>query len=201
MGVGAGSVLAGLSGAFPVDASPPRTAAVSEAGGRTQLSGLLTAGAIIALIPAADVLRDVPDAALAGILLFIATRIVRVGELREIARFDRVEFALAIATMLTVALVGVEQGIAVAVALAILDRTRISARPQVHVLGRVPQTTSWTPIGGPEGAAEVPGVLVVLFATPLWYANAVHFRGAGPQSDRAHPRPAAARTCARRPRE
>ena len=176
LGVGAGSVLAGLSGAFPVDASPPRTTAVSEAGGRTQLSGLLTAGAIIALIPAAGVLRDVPEAALAGILLFIATRIVRVGELREIARFDRVEFALAIATMLTVALVGVEQGIGVAVALAILDRTRISARPQLHVLGRLPQTTSWTPIGGPEGAAEVPGVLVVLFATPLWYANAIHFR-------------------------
>ena len=176
LGVGAGSVLAGLSGAFPVDASPPRTTAVSEAGGRSQLSGLLTAGAIIALIPAAGVLHDVPEAALAGILLFIATRIVRIGELREILRFDRLEFALAITTMLTVALVGVEQGIGVAVALAILDRTRISAKPQVHVLGRVPQTTSWTPIGGPEGAAEVPGVLVVLFATPLWYANAVHFR-------------------------
>ncbi len=175
LGVGAGSVLAGFVGAFPVDASPPRTTAVSEAGGRSQFAGLLAAAGIVALIPAAGLLHNVPEAALAGILLFIATRLVRVGELREIARFDRVEFALAITTMLTVALLGVEQGIAVAVALAILDRTRISARPQLHVLGRVPNTTSWIPIGGPEGAAEVPDVLVVLFATPLWYANAVHF--------------------------
>ncbi len=175
LGVGAGSVLAGLSGTFPVDASPPRTTAVSEAGGRSQLSTLLAAVAIIALIPAAGVLTNVPEAALAGILLFIATRIVRVGELRQIARFDRVEFALAVTTMLTVALVGVEQGIGVAVGLAILDRARISARPQVHVLGRVPMTTSWTPLGAPPEATEVSGVLVLLFATPLWYANAIHF--------------------------
>ena len=78
-------------------------------------------------------------------------------------------------TLLTVAFVGVEQGIAVAVGLAILDRTRLSARPQLHVLGRIPQTTSWAPLGA-EQAAQVPGVLVVLFATPLWYANAVNFR-------------------------
>ncbi len=78
--------------------------------------------------------------------------------------------------MLTVALVGVEQGIGVAVGLAILDRTRLSARPQLHVLGRIPGTTSWAPLSSEEHAAQVPGVLVVLFATPLWYANAVHFR-------------------------
>lgn len=78
-------------------------------------------------------------------------------------------------TLLTVAFVGVEQGIAVAVGLAILDRTRLSARPQLHVLGRIPGTTSRIPISSPEQPAQVPGVLVVLFATPLWYANAVHF--------------------------
>jgi MFS superfamily sulfate permease-like transporter len=79
-------------------------------------------------------------------------------------------------TLLTVALIGVEQGIGVAVALAILDRTRLSARPQLHVLGRLPGTTSWAPLNSTEQAAQVPGVVVVLFATPLWYANAEHFR-------------------------
>jgi sulfate permease, SulP family len=77
-----------------------------------------------------------------------------------------------------VALIGVEQGIGVAVVLAILDRTRLTARPQLHVLGRIPGTTSWAPIGAPERPTEVPGVLVVLFATPLWYANATHFAAA-----------------------
>ena len=101
---------------------------------------------------------------------------MHIHDLIDIARYDRFEFGLALVTMLTVALVGVEQGIGVAVALAILDRTRLSARPHLHVLGRIPATTSWAPLGGTEHAVEVPGVLVVLFATPLWYANATDFR-------------------------
>jgi len=79
-------------------------------------------------------------------------------------------------TLLAVVLIGVEQGIAVAVGLAILDRVRLSARPQLHVLGLIPGTTSWAPLSAGVPAAEVQGILVLLFATPLWYANAVHFR-------------------------
>ena len=175
LGVGAGSIAAGLLGAFPVNASPPRTAAVAAASGRTQMAGLVAAAAILLLIPAAGLLKDVPVATLAGVLLFVAARIFHGRDLRAIARFDPFEFVLAVITLLAVAFVGVEQGIAVAVGLAILDRTRLSARPQLHVLGRIPQTTSWAPISSPSEPTPVPGVLVVLFATPLWYANAVHF--------------------------
>ena len=175
LGVGAGSVLAGLSGAFPVNASPPRTAAVAAAGGRTQVAPLLAAAGVAIVIPAAGALHDLPLATLAGVLMFVATRVFHLDDLRSVARFDHWEFALAIVTLLTVALVGVEQGIGVAVGLAILDRTRLSARPQLHVLGRIPGTTSWTPLHVDDGAAEVAGVKVLLFATPLWYANAVHF--------------------------
>jgi len=176
LGVGAGNIVAGLVGAFPVDASPPRTAAVVAAAGRTQLTGLAAAGVLVLLIPAAALLEDLPVATLAAILIFIAARILRIHDLIDIARYDRVEFGLALITLLTVALVGVEQGIGVAVALAIVDRARLSARPRLHVLGRIPSTTSWVPLSGTEPAIEVPGVLVVLFATPLWYANATNFR-------------------------
>lgn len=175
LAVGAGNAVAGLIGSFPVNASPPRTAAVANAGGRSSLSSLLAAAAVAALIPAAGILRDVPLATLAGVLLFVAARLFNVRELARIARFDRLEMALALATLLTVALVGVEQGIGVAVGLAILERTYRSARPQLHVLGRIPNTTSWAPVSPATAATEVPGVLVVLFATPLWYANSVHF--------------------------
>jgi high affinity sulfate transporter 1 len=176
IGVGAGSIVAGISGSFPVDASPARTAAVASAGGRTQATGLGAALVIAALIPAAGLLKDVPLATLAAVLIFVATRIFHVKDLLSIAKFDVFELGLAVITLLTVALVGVEQGIAVAMGLAILDRTRLSARPQLHVLGRIPGTTSWAPLSTAEGSAQVPGVLVILFATPLWYANATHFR-------------------------
>lgn len=176
LGVGAGSVVAGLIGSFPVNASPPRTAAVARSRGRSQLAGLLAAVAIIFLIPAGGLLRDVPVATLAAILLIVAARIFHARQLYAIARFQLVEFALAAVTLVTVALIGVEQGIGVAVALAIIDRTARSARPQLHVLGRIPGTTSWAPLPSVDHPAQVPGVLVVLFATPLWYANADHFR-------------------------
>jgi len=176
LGVGAGSIVAGLCGSFPVNASPPRTAIVVSAGGRTQAAGLGAAMALVLLIPAAGLLKDVPLATLAGVLIFVATRILHVGELAAIARFDKFELGLTVVTLLTVALVGIEQGIGVAVALAVLDRTRLSARPQLHVLGRLANSTSWVPLSRVPNAVQVPGVLVVLFATPLWYANAVHFR-------------------------
>jgi SulP family sulfate permease len=176
VGVGVSSVLAGLFGAFATNASPARTAAVQSAGGRSQLAGLVAAAAVVLLVPATGLLTDVPVAALAAILLFVATRIFHARALAAVARFDRWEFALAVVTLLTVAVVGVEQGIGVAVGLAILDRTRLSARPRLYVLGRVPGTTSWEPLGRVDNPQPVPGVVVVQLVAPLYYANAEHVR-------------------------
>jgi SulP family sulfate permease len=177
IGVGAGNILAGLTGAFPVDASPPSTAAVISAGGRTQLATLGAAALVAAiLIPAAALLHDVPLAALAAVLIFIAIRIFHLHDFTAVFRFDRWEFALAAITTLTVALIGVEEGIGVAMALAVLDRTRLSARPHAHILGQIPGTTSWEPLDRDQQPTEIPGVLVMLFASPLYFANAGHFR-------------------------
>ncbi|MBF6558191.1 MAG: SulP family inorganic anion transporter [Acidimicrobiales bacterium] len=176
LGVGAGSVAAGLVGAFAVDASPPRTAAVASAGGRTQLAGLGAAAMVLLLIPVAGLLKDVPLTTLAAVLIYVAVQLFHVHDLAAVLRFDLWEFGLAIVTLLTVALIGVEQGIAVAVGLAVLDRARLSARPQAHVMARIPGTTSWEPVESGQHLIEVPGVLVVLFAAPLYFANVGHFR-------------------------
>jgi len=176
VGVGAGSILAGVAGAFAVNASPARTAAVASAGGRTQLAGLAAAAGVVLVVPAAGLLKDVPLATLAAILIFVATRLFHVEQLVSIFRFDRWEFGLAIVTLLTVALVGVEQGIGVAVGLAILDRTRLSARPHSYVLGKIPGTTSWEPLGNPHQPVSEPGVVVVQWLAPVYYANAAVFR-------------------------
>jgi MFS superfamily sulfate permease-like transporter len=177
IGVGAGSILSGLFGSFAVNASPARTAAVSSTGGKTQATGLGAAVVMAALIPAAGLLTDVPLATLAAVLVFVATRIFHGRDLVRIMRFSTWEFALALITLVVVAVVGVEQGIAVAVGLAILDRTRRSARPATYVLGRIPGTTSWEAFENPDNdAALVPGVLVFFFGGPLYFANAGFFR-------------------------
>jgi high affinity sulfate transporter 1 len=176
VGVGGGSILAGLVGAFPVNASPPRTGAVATAGGRTQAGPLGAAAAVVLLIPVANIFRDVPLATLAAILIYVAYHLFNWRDLLAIFRFSGIEFALATVTLLAVVLVGIQQGIAVAVVLAILDRIRVSARPKLHVMGRIPGTTSWQRREIEPSAETVPGVLVTLFATPIWYANAEHFR-------------------------
>ena len=125
---------------------------------------------------AAGLLKDLPQATLGAILLFIATRLFRVKELRAIRRFDPLELGLALVTLLTVAVVGAEQGMVVAILLSLADRTRRTARPRDAVLGREPGTQHWIPrdIGSPtEG---VPGVLVYLLYAPLWYGNADYVR-------------------------
>jgi high affinity sulfate transporter 1 len=176
IGVGAGSIVSGLFGSFAVNASPARTAAVASTGGRTQVGGLGAAVVIVALVPAAVLLTDVPRATLAAVLIFVATRIFHAKDLLHIARYDLWEFALALVTLVVVAVVGVEQGIAVAVALAILDRTRRTARPKTFLLGRIPGTTSWEPIVHANNATVVPGVVVFLFGAALYFANAGYFR-------------------------
>ena len=87
VGAGAGSLLAGLIGAFPVNASPPRTGIVAETGGRSQASGLLAVALVIVILAfGAKLLAYVPEAALGGVLLFVATRIFRLRQMRIILR-------------------------------------------------------------------------------------------------------------------
>ena len=177
IGIGAGSVAAGLIGAFPVDASPPNTAIATAAGTRSQLANIMAAVLVlgVALVATAP-LADLPEAMLAATLVFIATKLFRVGELRTILRFDRLEFALATVTLLAVALIGIEQGVAVATILSLADRTRRSARPQDAVLGHEPGTDHWIPADIGRPTEQIPGVLVYLVYAALWYGNADYLR-------------------------
>jgi MFS superfamily sulfate permease-like transporter len=108
VGIGAGSVAAGLIGAFAVDASPPNTAIVTASGARSQLTHVVAAAVVLGVVVLATApLAHLPEATLGATLVFIATKLFRVGELRTIARFDRLEFTLAAATLLAVALIGI----------------------------------------------------------------------------------------------
>ncbi|HTV11824.1 MAG TPA: SulP family inorganic anion transporter [Acidimicrobiales bacterium] len=173
--VGVGSLLAGFSGAFAVNASPPRTAVARSAGARSQLCSLVAVAAVIAVLAfATSLLKDLPEAALGAVLVFVAARLLRVGELLAIYQFGGFEFALALITIVVVVFVGIEQGVVAAALLAVAQRLRIAARPRDSVLGREPGTDHWVPsdIGAPT--EQVPGILVYLLYVPLWYANCTH---------------------------
>lgn len=173
--LGAGSVVAGLAGSFAVNASPPRTEIVAASGGRSQLTGLVAAAVVITVaVAATGLLQDLPQATLGAILIFIATRLFRVGDLRQVLRYDRVEFTLAVIALVAVVILGIEQGIVVAMLLCLADRTRRAARPRDVVMGREPGTSHWMPPDIGRETEQIPGVIVYLLYGPLWYGNADH---------------------------
>ncbi len=177
IGVGAGSLLAALFGAFPVNASPPRTAIVSETGGRSQIAGLVAAAIVLALLLfGAALLREVPQAALGGVLLFVAQRIVRFRQIAEVFRQSFGEFLLIVATAATIIVLPIEQGVALGIVLSLLHGIWTVTRGRVVVYERVPGTTIWWP-ASPHLSGEQDGkVLVVGFQAPLSFLNADDFR-------------------------
>jgi SulP family sulfate permease len=176
LGAGAGSVLAGLFGAFPVDASPPRTGIVSETGGRTQLSGLFAAAIVLALLAfGATLLRHVPDAALGGVLLFVALRIIRVRQIVKIYRQSTGEFLLVVATAAAIILLPIEQGVAVGIALSLLHGIWSTTRARLVTFEHLPDTTIWWPVNQRLPGEQSPGIAVVGLPAPLTFLNAENF--------------------------
>ena len=187
VGVGAANLIAGLVGAFPLNASPPRTAVVAETGGVSQLGALLCAGLAIVLAAfGAGLFADVPHAALAGVLLFVAQRIVRVAVMADVWRRSRPEFALVIVTMLALLLLPIQQGVSVGIVLSLLHGVWTTTRARVIEFERIPGTSIWWPASALQQHGErEPGVRVVAPQAPLSFLNAYAFQ----QSIRAFSEP------------
>jgi MFS superfamily sulfate permease-like transporter len=177
VGLGAANLLAGLFGGFPVDASPPRTGIVAESGGRSQLAGLSAVAVVgLLLVFGARLLTHVPHAALAGVLLFVAARIVRVKQMRAVAATSPVEFALIVGTMAAIVVLPIESGAAIGIGLSLLYGMWSSVSPRSYRLHRVPGTTVWWPTTPTAGGETLAGVVVVGFQAPLSFLNAYTFR-------------------------
>jgi MFS superfamily sulfate permease-like transporter len=128
-------------------------------------------------------------AALAAIVVFAALRLIDVAELRRIARFRRSELVLAVATTVGVLVVGVLYGIAVAIALSVLDLLRRIARPHDAVLGYVPGLAGMHDIEDYQNGRQLPGLLIYRYDSPLFFANAEDFerRSLAAMQDADHP--------------
>lgn len=175
VGVGLANVVTGLLGTLPVNASPARTAVTQMAGGRTKMVALVAGVGALLLSPLAGAARFIPLASLAGVLLFVAGRLIKIDRLASVWRASRVEFALALVTWAGVIVVGVETGLGLAVALAILAQTWRASRPRMIELGRRRGTTSWEPYEANQ-VEPVEKVLAVMFDEDLFFANAGVFR-------------------------
>ncbi len=175
VGLGMANIGAGLSGTFVVNGSPTKTQMVDGAGGRTQMSLMVTSAIVLmVLLFLTGPLSYMPDAVLSAVVFLIGVELIDIEGMRKIYEQRRSEFWVAVITLLVVVLVGVEQGIILAVVLSLIDHTRRGYKPKNAVL--VPEASGVMRAQPVATKAEAePGLMVYRFSHSMYYANAQQF--------------------------
>jgi MFS superfamily sulfate permease-like transporter len=177
IGVGAANVAAGFFQGFPISTSGSRTAVAAENGAQSQLAGLVGAGAILLLLLfAPGLLRDLPQPALAAVVIAASLSLADISGVRRLRRQRRSDFILSLAAFLGVALFGVLPGIAIAVGLSIGNVFRRAWRPHQAVLGRVEDMAGYHDSQFTPSTHHLPGLVIYRFDAPVFFANARTFR-------------------------
>jgi len=177
IGVGASNIAAGFFQGFAVSVSSSRTAVADQSGARTQLTGLVGAGLVALLLLVFNgLLADLPQTALAAVVIVAALSLADLPALARFARLRRSSLVLSLVASAGVIFLGVLQGIVVAIVLAILLFFRRNWWPHGTVLAEVPELGGWHAVSvHPEGR-QVDGIVVFRWEAPLFFANACQFR-------------------------
>jgi len=172
IGLGVANVVAAFSGTFVVNGSPTKTQIVDSSGGRSQLAPLITSVVVlIVLLLLTGPLAYLPIAALAAVVFLIAAQLVDIMGMRRVLAVRRHEFAVAVLTAVAVVVLGVQDGIVVAVIASIIDHLRHSYRPRNSVLAKSP-AGHFQAFPVVAGARSEPGLVIYRFGTSLYFANA-----------------------------
>ncbi|MDV7243517.1 MULTISPECIES: SulP family inorganic anion transporter [Rhodococcus] len=170
--VGVANIAGGLFGGFPISASGSRTPVAEQSGARTQLACVVGALAVLAFVLVAPgVTTYLPDATLGAVVIVAATALVDVDGLVRMWRMSTVEFGLAIAAFLGVALVGVLQGILVAIGLSFVAVIAQAWQPYRTELVRTVDRPGFHDIERHPEGQRIPGLVLVRFDAPLFFAN------------------------------
>ncbi len=174
--LGVANIAAGVFQGFPISASSSRTPVAEAAGARTQLTGVVGAAAVAALLLAAPtLLANLPHTALAAVVIASAIGLIEVEDLRRIHRIQAWEFWLSMACLAGVAVFGVVPGIGIAIVIAVIEFLWDGWRPHSAVLGRVPNINGYHDISRHPDATLIPGLVLFRWDAPLFFANAELF--------------------------
>jgi MFS superfamily sulfate permease-like transporter len=190
IGIGAANLAAGLFQGFPVSTSGSRTAVAERSGAKTQLTGVTGAAVIIVMVVLLPGLfRNLPNPALAAVVITASLSLADIPGTVRLWRQRKTEFLLSITAFLGVALLGVLPGIAVAVALSILNVFRRAWWPYDTEIGRVEGLEGYHDVHTHPEAQHLPGLVIYRFDGPLFFANATTFRDEVRRMARADPPP------------
>ena len=177
VGLGAANLAAGFFQGFPISSSSSRTPVAEAAGARTQLTGVVGALTVaLLLLLAPNLLRHLPSAALAAVVIASAIGLIEVTDLTRIFRIQRWEFWLSIVCLVGVAVFGAIPGIGLAIVIAVIEFLWDGWRPHSAVLGRAEGVEGYHDITRYPEARQIPGLLLLRWDAPLFFANAELFK-------------------------
>jgi SulP family sulfate permease len=176
LALGTANLANGVAQGFPVSSSGSRTALGDALGSRSQLFSLIAlALVLLVLLLLRPLLALFPKVALAAVVIMAASRLIDIEGFISLLRFRFSEFRLALITCIGVLLSDILIGVALAVALSILDLLWRIIRPNDAVLGELPATAGYHDVTGQVGAITRSGLLIYRYDAPLCFANADHF--------------------------
>jgi high affinity sulfate transporter 1 len=175
--IGVANLAAGLFQGFPVSTSASRTAVAERSGAKSQLTGVTGAALIIVMIVFVPWLfRNLPQPILAAVVITASLSLADISGPVRLWKQRKTEFLLSAAAFAGVVLLGVLAGIAIAVALSILNVFRHAWWPYDTELGRVEGLPGFHDVTSyPEGQ-RLPGLVIYRFDAPLIFVNAITFR-------------------------
>jgi high affinity sulfate transporter 1 len=177
VGLGAANLAAGFFQGFPISSSSSRTPVAETAGARTQLTGIVGALAVaVLLLVAPNLLRSLPNAALAAVVIASAVGLIQVTDLIRIFHIQQWEFWLSIVCFVGVAVLGAIPGIGFAIVIAIIEFLWDGWRPYSAVLGLAEGVKGYHDITRYPAARQIPGLVLFRWDAPLFFANAELFK-------------------------
>ena len=177
VGIGASNIFAGCFGGFAISTSSSRTAVAEQSGAKSQLTGLIGAAVVLAMLLFLNgLLAPLPQSALAAVVIAAALSLLDLGSLRRYLQVRRSAFVLSMVAAIGVILLGVLQGIVLAILLAVLLFFRRSWWPHGAVLGHVDELGGWHDVATNDDAVERDGIVVYRWEAALFFANAGAFR-------------------------
>jgi MFS superfamily sulfate permease-like transporter len=177
LALAAANLAAGLGRSFPVSGGMSQSLVNESAGARTPLSGLIAAGIILLVtLFLSGLLHDLPQPALAAIVLFAVAGLFKLKSLIRLWTCYREEFVVAMAAVLGVLGSGLLRGVLIGAIISIVQLLRRASRPHVAFLGRIPGTQRYSDLGRHEDNEPVSGMLICRPESPLLYFNVDHVR-------------------------
>jgi SulP family sulfate permease len=172
IGLGAANLGAAVFGGYPVTGGFSRTAVNDQAGAKTPLAAIITAGLIaLTLLLLTPLFHFLPKAVLASIIMVAVFGLIDVHEVKHLWKVSRSDLALLVLTFFATLTLGIEEGIGLGVGASLLAFVVRTTRPHYAVLGRVPGTEIFRSVKHFDDSEPVPGALLLRFDAQLYFGN------------------------------